>query len=69
MSRLLLLSLTFVLVACGQKGALYLPAKPAPVAAPETSAAVGAAPAGAASVPKANDEKDDKDQPATVPQP
>lgn len=74
MSRLLLLSLTFVLVACGQKGALYLPAKPAPVAAPETSAAVGVTPVGAGSAeqgpaPKENDEKDDKDQPATVPQP
>lgn len=71
MSRLLLLSLACLLVACGQKGALYLPAKPAPVPAP---AAVGVTPAGSESAekeltPKEKDEYVEKDQPATVPQP
>lgn len=74
MSRLLLLSLICLLAACGQKGALYLPAKPASVPVPEASAAAGVTPVGAGSAeqgpaPKESDEKDDKDQPATVPQP
>lgn len=68
MSRLLLLSLTCLLAACGQKGALYLPAKPAPVLVPEASSAVGVTPAGSESAEKEPAPKE-KDQPATVPQP
>lgn len=69
MSRLLLLSLICLLAACGQKGALYLPAKPAPV--PEASAAVGVTPAGSESAEqeRARKEKAEKNQPVTVPQP
>jgi len=67
MSRLLLLSLVCLLAACGQKGALYLPAKPVtpqptPAASPEATPA--SVPAGQEST-----DKDDKDTPATAPRP
>lgn len=42
MPRLLPLALVALLAGCGQKGPLYLPAAPAPAAAPATDAAPAA---------------------------
>lgn len=65
MSRFLLLGLSCLLAACGQKGPLYLPAPPAP-------AALSATAAPALSVPASQDEQDNNDKqdtPAATPQP
>lgn len=68
MSRFLLLGLACLLAACGQKGPLYLPAPPAPVASPAVTAPVQAAPAPTGEQDK-QDEKDTQDSPAATPQP